>query len=102
MSTLHTINKSPFSHATLSSCLQICGTQDGILLLEDGVFGALTSSPCIDELTAMIDAGVKVYALKGDVNARGLNEKIHAAIRLTDYNGFVQLSIEHKCVQSWY
>jgi tRNA 2-thiouridine synthesizing protein B len=102
MSTLHTINKSPFSHTTLASCLQVCGQQDGILLLEDGVFGALTSSPCADELTAIIDAGVKVYALKGDVSARGLNEKIHAAIQLTDYNGFVQLSIEHKCVQSWY
>jgi tRNA 2-thiouridine synthesizing protein B len=102
MSTLHTINKSPFSHTTLASCLQVCGQHDGILLLEDGVFGALTSSPCADELTAIIDAGVKVYALKGDVSARGLNEKIHAAIQLTDYNGFVQLSIEHKCVQSWY
>ena len=102
MSTLHTINKSPFSHATLASCLQICGKQDGILLLEDGVFGGLSSAPCAEELFMMIGAGVKVYALRGDVSARGLNEKIHAAIQLTDYNGFVQLSIEHKCVQSWY
>jgi tRNA 2-thiouridine synthesizing protein B len=102
MSTLHTINKSPFSHTTLASCLQVCGKEDGILLLEDGVFGALASSPCAEELSAMIEAGVKVYALKGDVNARGLQEKIGAGIQLTDYNGFVQLSVEHKCVQSWY
>ncbi len=102
MSTLHTINKSPFSHATLASCLQVCGKEDGILLLEDGVFGALVSSPCAEELSAMIEVGVKVYALKGDVNARGLQEKISAGIHLTDYNGFVQLSVEHKCVQSWY
>jgi tRNA 2-thiouridine synthesizing protein B len=102
MSTLHTINKSPFSHATLASCLQVCGKEDGILLLEDGVFGALTNSPCAEELIAIIETGVKVYALKGDVNARGLQEKIPTSIQLTDYNGFVQLSIEHKCVQSWY
>jgi tRNA 2-thiouridine synthesizing protein B len=102
MSTLHTINKSPFSHATLSSCLQVCGKQDGILLLEDGVFGALPSSPCAEELTAIIKTGVKVYALKGDVNARGLQEKIPTSIQLTDYNGFVHLSIKHKCIQSWY
>jgi tRNA 2-thiouridine synthesizing protein B len=102
MSTLHTINKSPFSHATLASCLQVCGKQDGILLLEDGVFGALISSPCAEELLAMIQAGLKVYALSGDVNARGLQEKIRTGIQLTDYNGFVQLSVEHKCVQSWY
>ncbi len=102
MSTLHTINKSPFSHSTLASCLQVCGKQDGILLLEDGVFGALASSPCAEELATIIETGVRVYALKGDVNARGLQEKIRAGILLTDYNGFVQLSIEHKCVQSWY
>ena len=102
MSTLHTINKSPFAHATLASCLQVCGKQDGILLLEDGVFGALVSAPCAKELSAMIEEGTKVYALKGDVNARGLQEKIRADVQLTDYNGFVQLSIEHNCVQSWY
>jgi tRNA 2-thiouridine synthesizing protein B len=102
MSTLHTINKSPFSHTTLASCLQVCSKEDGILLLEDGVFGALTSSPYAEELNAMIEAGVKVYALKSDVNARGLQEKIPSSIQLTDYNGFVQLSINHKCVQSWY
>ena len=71
-------------------------------MLEDGVFGALASSPCAEELLAIMEAGVKVYALRSDVNARGLQEKIQTGILLTDYNGFVQLSIEHKCVQSWY
>lgn len=102
MSTLHTINKSPFSHTTLASCLQVCGKEDGILLLEDGVFGALTSSPCAEELNTVIESGVKVYALNSDINARGLQEKIPTHIQLTDYNGFVQLSINHKCIQSWY
>lgn len=102
MSTLHTINKSPFSHATLASCLQVCGKQDGILLLEDGVFGALSSAPCAEELSAMIKTGIKVYALVGDANARGLQKKLRSDVLLTDYNGFVQLSIEHNCVQSWY
>jgi len=102
MSTLHTINKSPFSHTTLASCLQVCGKHDGILLLEDGVFGALSSAPCAEEISAIIDAGVKIYALAGDVNARGLREKLRSDVHVTDYNGFVQLSIEHNCVQSWY
>ena len=102
MSTLHTINKSPFSHTTLSSCLQVCGSNDGILLLEDGVFGALGSAPCAEELTALIDAGIKVYALAGDVSARGLQEKLRNDVKQIDYNIFVQLSIEHNCVQSWY
>lgn len=102
MSTLHTINKSPFSHTTLASCLQVCGSKDGILLLEDGVFGALGSAPCAEELTALINAGIKVYALVGDVNARGLQLKLRGDVQQIDYNEFVQLSIEHNCVQSWY
>ena len=102
MSTLHTINKSPFSHSTLASCLQVCAKNDGILLLEDGVFGALISSPCAHELTTLMAAGLKVYALQPDVNARGLGDKIRDDIVITDYNGFVQLSIDHSCVQSWY
>lgn len=102
MSTLHTVNKSPFSHATLMSCLEVCSHTDCILLLEDGVFGALTSSPCAEQLALIMQQGVKVYALSGDVNARGLTAKLNPGIHITDYNGFVQLSIECRCVQSWY
>lgn len=102
MSTLHTVNKSPFSQTTLSSCLQVCSAGDGILLLEDGVFGALDSAPCANDMTALIQIGVKIYALSGDVKARGLQGKLRSDILITDYDGFVQLSIEHRCVQSWY
>lgn len=102
MSILHTVNKSPFSHSILLSCLQLCGKDDAILLLEDGVISAMKGSPFIQELSRAIEKGVKVYALAGDVKARGLQEKLHPNIYITDYNGFVELSIEHQCVQSWY
>lgn len=102
MSTLHTVNKSPFTHTTLASCLEVCGHSDGILLLEDGVFAALNSSPAAAQLSAAIARGIKIYVLNGDVKARGLSAKLAPEIQLTDYNGFVQLSIEYRCVQSWY
>jgi tRNA 2-thiouridine synthesizing protein B len=102
MSILHTVNKSPFSHTTLLSCLQLCAKDDAILLLEDGVFCAIKGSPFIHDLTATIEKGVKVYALVGDLKARGLQEKLQPNIFITDYNGFVKLSIEHQSVQSWY
>jgi tRNA 2-thiouridine synthesizing protein B len=102
MSTLHTVNKSPFTHGTLASCLLICTQNDGILLLEDGVFGALPNTPCADRLQELIEHGVKVYALNSDIKARGLQERLLANIVLSDYTGFVQLSIDHRCVQSWY
>lgn len=102
MSTLHTVNKSSFSYNTLASCINVCTNTDGILLLEDGVFGAINGAPCAEELQQLIHNGVKVYALADDIKARGLTEKIQENIQLTDYNGFVQLSISYRCVQSWY
>jgi tRNA 2-thiouridine synthesizing protein B len=102
MSTLHTINKSPYAHNTLTSCIKICAECDGILLLEDGVFGATPSTPEADELQNLIQRGVKVFALINDVKARGLEEKLAQNIKLIDYNTFVQLTLDHRCVQSWY
>ncbi len=102
MGILHTVNKSPFAHTTLLSCLEICDNTDGILLIEDGVIGALTSSPCTAKLTSLIDQGLNVYALASDLKARGLLTSLHPTIQLTDYDGFVELSIKYRCVQSWY
>lgn len=102
MSTLHTINKSPFSNTSLSSCIKICSKNDAILLLEDGVFGALTSAPDAEQLQQLIDSGTRIFAITDDVKARGLSNKLLPAIELVDYNSFVQLTIEHRCVQSWY
>jgi tRNA 2-thiouridine synthesizing protein B len=102
MSTFHTINKSPYVHNTLTSCIKICAECDGILLLEDGVFGATPSAPEADELQILIQRGVKVFALINDVKARGLEEKLAQNIKLIDYNTFVQLTLDHRCVQSWY
>ncbi len=102
MSTLHTINKSPFSNTSLSSCIKICSKNDAILLLEDGVFGALTSAPDAEQLQQLIDSGTRIFAITDDVKARGLSNKLLPAIELIDYNSFVQLTIEHRCVQSWY
>lgn len=102
MSTLHTISKSPYVHTTLSSCLKVCIESDGILLLEDGVFGAIISAPGADELQLLIQHGVKVFALINDIKARGLEEKLAPNITLVDYNTFVQLTLAHRCVQSWY
>lgn len=102
MGILHTINKSPFAYNTFNSCLQVCTNNDGILLLEDGVFGAIQSAPCAKELQSAINNGTPVFALESDVNARGLQEKLTEGIQVTDYDKFVQLTLHYSCVQSWY
>lgn len=102
MSTLHTVNKSPFSHTTLASCLDLCQPGDALLLIEDGVYAVLASSPQAEQLLRARDAGVRLYALKSDLSARGLTDQHLEAIELTDYAGFVRLSIEQQRTQSWY
>ena len=102
MSTLHTINKSPYTDNSLASCLKVCAENDGILLLEDGVYGTLSSAPGAEDLQVLIKRGVKVFVLINDLKARGLEEKLAPDIKPIDYNTFVQLTIDHRCVQSWY
>jgi tRNA 2-thiouridine synthesizing protein B len=102
MSTLHTVNKSPFSHTALNSCLTVCGPDDGVILLEDGIYGAMASAPSHTQLKEILARGIRVYALKPDVDARGIGEKLMAEVELADYEKFVQLSVQHRCVQSWY
>ena len=102
MNTLHTINKSPFTHNTLMSCLAVCGPNDSILLIEDGAYAASRQSPCSPALREKIAAGIAVYVLQSDIELRGLQTAVLDKIQLTDYQGFVRLSTEHRCTQSWY
>jgi tRNA 2-thiouridine synthesizing protein B len=44
---------------------------------------------------------VQVYALKPDVEARGMQDRVMDGVRLVDYEGFVDLVVEHNAVQSW-
>ncbi len=44
---------------------------------------------------------VSIYALKPDVEARGMQNRVMDGVRLVDYGGFVDLVAEHNAVQSW-
>lgn len=98
MSTLHTVNKSPFAHQALASCLRACQTGDAILLLEDGVIGALPHSLILQESARDID----IYALEADLLARGLLSRISPNIQVISYDDFVALACTHKNSISWY
>jgi len=95
---LHTVNKSPFSHSSLESCLRFAGEGDVILLLEDGVFAAARDtgrSRLIEETLKTIP----VYAIEADVQARGLDTLIEG-VKLASYADFVKLLETHKS-QAW-
>ena len=101
MATLHTVNKSPFETRTLQSCLNHASEGDSILLIEDGVYGALNNSEIADIVATKI-AKISILVLAPDLEARGLNEdRLIKGIGTTDYAGFVDMAAKHELNQAW-
>ena len=95
---LHTVNKSPFQQATLAQCIQRCADGDGIILVEDGVYGALEHNPQANKLST-----INCFAIKSDIQARGLSDKsLIKKIELIDFEYFVALTCRYSLVMSWY
>ena len=100
MSTLHTVNKSPFQTSTLKSCLEHCKDGDAVLMIEDGIYGALKGTTVTKKVEEALKK-VSIYALYPDIEARGMQDRAVDGIKLIDYSGFVDLVAEHSTVQSW-
>lgn len=101
MTTLHLVNKSPFERNAMQSCLEHALAGDGVILFEDGVYGAVKGS-AIASLVESKAASVKVYVLGADASARGIaNGRLIDGITIVDYPGFVDLVTGHKRAQSW-
>ncbi|GAB4361308.1 MAG: sulfurtransferase complex subunit TusB [Gammaproteobacteria bacterium] len=97
---LHVVNKSPFERNTLDSCLRTAKKGSSVLLIEDGVFGALEGTKVSGRVREAM-AEVKIYALQADLEARGVSGKLMEGIETVDYGGFVDLAESHSAVQSW-
>ena len=98
---LHTVNKSPFERTSLESCLRLAKKGSPILLLEDGIYAAMKGTAA----TAKMETAAKdhpVFVLGPDLAARGISEdRLIDGIKVVDYGGFVDLTVEHGTVQSW-
>jgi len=97
---LHTVNKSPFEHKTLQACLKFARQGSAVLLIEDGVYAAAKDTTVSKQVQEALKS-VPIYALKADVEARGMQTRVMDGIRLVDYEGFVDLVVQHNAVQSW-
>ncbi len=100
MSMLHTVNKSPFNHDSLSSCLKCAQPGSTVLLIEDGVYAAREGTKFSDKVKDAMK-NIKVVALTPDLDARGVNNNLIDGIEQVDYTGFVNLATECHTVQSW-
>ena len=97
---LHTVNKSPFEHRSLEACLKFAQPGNAVLLIEDGVYAAARETAVSQQVQDALKS-VAIYVLKPDVEARGMQNRVMDGIRLVDYEGFVDLVVEHETVQSW-
>ena len=96
MKVLYMINKSPLMHNNLETCLRIAPPDEPILLYEDAVYAVAPGT----KTEALLKGAVQshpVYALKADLEARGLQQCIEG-VEVIDYDGFVALVEEHDVV----
>lgn len=101
MTTLHTVNKFGLTSSALDSCLRVALPGDAILLLEDGVYNVVGERD--RRAPTGGSAGVRVYALKEDLKARGIaQDSLPASIEPITYAEFVALVCEHKKSVSWF
>jgi tRNA 2-thiouridine synthesizing protein B len=100
MATLHTVNKSPFETGALLSCLNHCKPGDAVVLIEDGVYGALDGS-IVAGPVRVAAADVAIFALDGDVKARGIGGKLMGEVETVNYDGFVDLFVDYDRAQAW-
>lgn len=97
---LHTVNKSPFEHSALETCLRYARQGAAVLLIEDGVYAAARDTAVSGQVEEALK-NVSIYALEPDLAARGMRNRVIDGVRLVDYGGFVDLVVEHNAVQSW-
>ena len=97
---LHIVNKSHTERNSLASCLRLAQDGHALLLIEDGVLAATAATAAASGVAAATGR-LKVYALAGDVAARGLSGKMAAGVTEIDYAGFVGLVVEQPNNQSW-
>jgi len=85
----------------------VVSADDAVLLIENGVYGALDNSASqrtlkenIKQLSA---SGTRFYVLQADCEARGLDKvALLPAFKTIDDASFVALAAEASAIQSWY
>lgn len=92
---LHTLSATP-SCASFTDCLNTCSADDTILLLGDGVYGALTGSTAYNSLKK---SPAIVLVLDSDARGRGV---IPQGFKLIDMDGFVALTESYPRQLAWF
>lgn len=98
---LHICNQSPFESQHLKQAIELAMPEQALVLIENGVYGALANAPVASQLQSSIGQGLKCYVLECDLSARGLGEPA-VGIKAISMTEFVELTSQHSPIQSWY
>jgi tRNA 2-thiouridine synthesizing protein B len=102
MGVLHLVSRSPHESSSLALCLARAGEGDAVLLLEDAVYAALNDSAFAPQLQQACGK-LALYVLTPDLVVRGIEtEERIAGLMPVDYAGFVELSLRHTPILSWF
>ncbi|SQI35092.1 tRNA 2-thiouridine synthesizing protein B [Leminorella richardii] len=94
---LHTLTHS-FIHTDVDALQRTVQRGDALLLIQDGVIGATVKSLSLE---AVVEKGITVYALREDLDARGLLSRVVEGVTVVDYSGFVDLSEDYYPQMVW-
>ena len=94
---LHTLMSSPFQ-CDFFLLLRMLRAEDDLLLMQDGVVAGLQDNRLLPQL---LQAPARLWALKEDLEARGLTAQISAKITVIDYNDFVALTVKQQQQMPW-
>jgi len=101
MSTLHTVNKSPFERGSMATAFGHALRGDAVLMIEDGVLGAHKGGIFAGTI-AESRGRCEIYALGPDLAARGMkSEDLAEGVKVVGYDGFVDLAASHDRVCAW-
>ena len=92
---LHKVTTSPFENCALNQCLKRMSSEDGLLLMQDGVY-AIKHQDFLPRLVAHAN----VYVLTDDLKARAISTET-PKFKQISYEQFVELSLQYSKVLSW-
>ncbi|MDX1694258.1 MAG: sulfurtransferase complex subunit TusB [Ketobacteraceae bacterium] len=93
LNTLHIVAGSPFQNGALDRCLKAARENDGILLIEDGVYSWQLLQSFMTERT------LSGYVLEPDIIARNLEP---TPLNRVSYDDFVELCTRYSKTVSWF
>ncbi|WP_036773590.1 sulfurtransferase complex subunit TusB [Photorhabdus australis] len=94
---LYTVSRSPYQ-CDFNTIFNLLTGDDDILFIQDGVLAGIEGN---HYLPTLISSGITLYALKEDIEARGLFGQVSDKVQVIDYTDFVNLTVKHHQQFAW-